>query len=367
MHRFRSISIVLILLCAACVDRIIIDTGTVANYAIVIDGFISDQPGPYTIQVTKAFDIESKQSIKTPINLKKLTISDNVGNKEDLSNPSTGVYRTAPNGIRGVVGRAYKIHLELLDGRIYESVPDTLQSAGSIDKVYTQFREDTNTDGSSKYGFDVLFNSTAGSKKSYFFLWKFVGTFQAETVPSLHTETCGESTCPRPPACSGFNTSLEQIGPCTCCSCWYDFFNTELVLSEGQFVKDGVYNGVQANYVPVNQWTFLHKVHAEVQQFSLSRQAYEFWKGVKAQKSASSSLFQPITGKVSGNFVQISGPEAPIDGLFYATSIVKASIFITRDDVPLKNIIPDVSLPFTDDCRKLFPNATTTRPAYWTD
>ena len=43
-----------------------------------------------------------------------------------------------------------------------------LQSAGSIDKVYTKFREDTNNDGSSKHGFDVLFNSTAGSKKSYF-------------------------------------------------------------------------------------------------------------------------------------------------------------------------------------------------------
>ncbi len=367
MHRFRSLSVLLILLCAACVDRIIIDTGTVANYAIVIDGFISDQPGPYTIQVTKAFDIESKQSIKTPILLKKLTISDDAGNSEDLSSPSTGVYKTAINGIRGVVGRAYKIHLELLDGRVYESIPDTLHSAGSIDKVYAQFKAETNADGSPKYGFDVLFNSTAGSKKNYFFLWKFVGTFQVETLPALHTETCGQGSCPIPPACSGYNKALEQIGPCTCCTCWYDFFNNELILSEGQFVKDGVYTGVLANYVPVNEWTFLHKVHAEVQQFSLSRQAYEFWKGVKAQKNASTSLFQPITGKVGGNFVQISGPEAPIDGIFYATSIIKGSTFINREDVQLKNVIPDISLPFTDDCKKLFPYATATRPAYWID
>lgn len=364
MRRFSPFSVLLILLCAACVDRIVIDTGSVANYAIVIDGFISDQPGPYTIQVTKAFDIESKQSIKTPINLKKLTISDNAGNKEDLSSPSTGVYQTALNGIRGVVGRAYKIRVELLDGRIYESVPDTLHAAGTVDKVYTSFRQDTDSEGTIRYGFDVFFNSSATSK-SYYFLWKFVGTFQAETSPSLHTETCGESTCPRPPACSGFNNAGAQVGTCTCCTCWYDFFNTDLILSEGQFVKDGVFKGLLANYVPVNQWTFLHKVHAEVQQFSLSRQAYDFWKGVKTQKGASTSLFQPVTGKVPANFVQISGPEAPIDGLFYATSISKAGIFITREDVPLKNIIPDVSIAFTDDCRKLFPNSTTARPAYW--
>jgi hypothetical protein len=109
----------------------------------------------------------------------------------------------------------------------------------------------------------------------------------------------------------------------------------------------------------------MYKVHAQVNQMSLSRQSFEFWKGLKAQKNATSSLFQPVTGKIVSNFVQIGGPTAPIEGLFYATAISSNSVFITREDVPLKGIIPDPELPFKDDCKNLFPNATTTKPAYW--
>jgi len=363
-------SLLLILFCSACVDRIVIDTGTLSTYPVVIDGFISDQPGPYTIQITKAYDIESKQSIKTPINVKKLTITDNLGNSEDLTSIGPGIYQTKATGIKGVVGRAYKIRVELLDSRIYESVPDTLLAAGSVDKVYSQFTTTTGTGGSPEYGFDVFFNSTAGNKQEYYFLWKFVGTFQADTNPELHDEPCGQSRCPKPPPCSGY--ILEggvptQVGTCTCCSCWYNFFNPEVIISDGKFVQDGKFVGVKAINIPLTSWVFSHKVYAAVEQRSLSSRAYDFWRGVKLQKGASTSLFQPVTGKVPGNFVQVSGPEAPIEGIFYSTSIVSNAVFIKREDVPIKGIIPPVELPFTDNCVNLYPYASTQKPSFWVD
>ena len=88
----------MVLLCGACVDRININVSSGSAFPVVIDGYISDQPGPYRILVTKAFDIESKTSIKSPIQVKSVVISDNFGTTESLSAVSQGVYQSVQIG-----------------------------------------------------------------------------------------------------------------------------------------------------------------------------------------------------------------------------------------------------------------------------
>lgn len=363
-------SVTLIVCCVACVDRITFDIGSAPTFAVVIDGNISDQPGPYKILVTKAFDIESKLSIKSPISVKRIVMSDNIGNSEVLTEVTQGEYQTSLSGIRGTVGRAYKIKIELLDGRMYESVPDTLYASGSVDSVYHSFKEEKTADGATNYGFDVFFNSSAGEVNNYYFLWKFVGTFRVDTNPELYTEPCGESRCPKPLPCSAYILTagnLERVKSCECCTCWANIFNNEVIVSDNQFVNGGSFTRIKASYVPINQWTFRFKVYAQVKQMSLSRQAFSFWKAVQSQKNSTSSLFQPLTGKIPSNFFQTGGQSGPIEGLFFATSIHTKGTFINRGDVPNPNIIPVSALTFNDNCLRLFPNSTTERPAFWTD
>ena len=51
-------------------------------------------------------------------------------------------------------------------------------------------------------------------------------------------------------------------------------------------------------------------------------------------------LFQPISGKIPSNFVQISGKDGPIEGLFYATSIyILTSNFPNIPNLKLKFLI----------------------------
>lgn len=368
--KFRSLfSVILILVLSACVDRITFDVGGLAAYSVVVDGVITDQPGPYQVELTKSFDIESKNSTKTNISARKVVLSDNLGNEVQLKQIRDGVYQTDPDEIRGVVGRAYKIRVELLDGRIYESIPDTLQSGGTVDSVYYTFKSEKNSEGTTKYGFDVFFNSTSGEKNSYYFLWKFVGTYQVTTNPEAYTEPCGESRCPRPRPCSGYVLNvageLEQVGECTCCTCWVEFYNDNPIVSDNQLVAGGSFKGVRLGYVPLNQWTFQDKVRAEAQQYSLSRRAFNFWRAVKAQKEGTTSLFQPISGKIASNFVQLSGKTAPMEGIFYASALKTKGVFIPRSAVPNTIPIPPVELPYNESCQT-FPNSSNARPSYWT-
>lgn len=370
IRKITFLFIVSAILQTSCVERISFDVEIPSVYPVTIEGSITDQPGPYQIRVSKAFDVESKQSQKTPINVKSVKLFDSEGFTETLQKMDDGVYQTTDPELVGVVGRAYNIRVEMLDGRIYESIPDTLYQTGTVEDVFFEFKEELNAEGSTIYGFDVFFNSTTGSTSNPYFLWKFVGTYKVETNPELYTISCGESRCPSPLPCSGY--ILGPNGPylvseCECCTCWVDFFNDLPIISDNQFVEDGTFLNVKAGYVPVNQWTFMHRVHAEVQQLSLSRRAFNFWKGVKDQKESSNSLFQPNSGKIRGNFVQVSGPAGPVEGLFYASSISRNSVYITRNDVKPQNLIPPQNLPFTDDCSKLFPYSRKTKPTYWED
>ena len=186
MMRINTIaSALLILIASACVDRLQFDIVKSSDYGIVIDGFISDQPGPYTVKISKAFDIESKESIKTAVTVKRLILSDDQGESEELTEVASGTYETKASGIRGQVGKVYKIRVELLNGKIYESVPDTLPAAGKMDSVYHSFTSNVNLDGDMEYGFDIFANSSIGSSASNRFLWKMTGTFQTDTHPEL--------------------------------------------------------------------------------------------------------------------------------------------------------------------------------------
>ena len=63
-------------------------------------------------------------------------LSDDHGIREVLSEIDQGIYQTNPAGIRGIVGHVYTLQIELFDGRIYESKPDSLLSPGTLDSIY---------------------------------------------------------------------------------------------------------------------------------------------------------------------------------------------------------------------------------------
>lgn len=341
MNYLRLISIGMIVLSTVgmngCVDRINLDFSDQTPYPVVIDGFISDQSPPYEVMVTKTYDVQSKNSPRERISVKQLIISDGLGDSEQLVEVSQGVYQT--NGhIVGKVGRVYKLYIKLLDGREYESVADTLHPGGRVDSVYFEFKEERTPHFTTEYGFDVFFNASPGEEDDYRFLWKFVGTYKVNIA---------------------------------CCTCWPYLYNPIPIVSDGQLIRSGHFTHVKAAYVPVTGWTFMYKVHAQVNQMSLSRKAFDFWRSIKSQQEAVGSLFQPMTGKIPSNFNQLSGPPGDIYGIFYATSITSNAVYIKKGDVPNQLFIPELQQPVNPHpptrCIEVFPGSSDQRPSYWID
>ena len=101
-HWFRIISAhfcFFLILSGSCIDRISIKIPDSYSSQLVVDGLITDEPGPHTVTLSLASPIEDFLEFRKKIVAKSVTIIDNVGNSELLEEVEKGVYQTSVGGI----------------------------------------------------------------------------------------------------------------------------------------------------------------------------------------------------------------------------------------------------------------------------
>ena len=106
-----------------------------AEPQIVIDGTITDQPGPYYVKISKTGDYY-KPSTFTAVAGAEVTISDDAGNSEILSEVAEGFYQTST--IQGVPGKTYTLKV-IAEGKEYTAV-STMPEAVEIDSLSYEYQ-----------------------------------------------------------------------------------------------------------------------------------------------------------------------------------------------------------------------------------
>jgi len=363
-----------LLLIGSCIDRIEIKIPDSYTSQLVVDGLITDEPGPYTVRLTKATRIEKfLEFSQEEVVQASVSISDNVGNTEQLKETIPGVYETKLGGIQGVIGREYSIKIETSDGKVYESIPDKMNPVGELDSLYYEFESYTPLNDQTRFGFRFYIDARGAQSSDNFLRWKFTGVFQIEADPKLHTTSRPMPCTPDPRPCSGwiigpFDGRLQKVGDCTCCTCWVTRYEDKPNVSDNQFVSNQKIRRVEVGYVPLEYFPFLAgKYRVEVKQMSLTRRAYEYWRIIQSQKEGAASLFQPPTGRIETNILSKDGAEQ-VQGLFSASAVKTRQRYLSNGDV---NVL--LRVPFWDcevgeiaeSCLLAFKNSSNKPPADW--
>jgi len=89
----------------SCQKVINIDLNS-ASPQLVIEGNVSDQPGPYIVKLTKTVNF-SESNVFPPVTGATVIISDNTGNTETLIESTPGTYTTST--LQGTPGRTYNL------------------------------------------------------------------------------------------------------------------------------------------------------------------------------------------------------------------------------------------------------------------
>jgi len=375
----------------SCIERIDFDIPLGNTNDLVVAGQITNEPGPYVVNLSQSIKIDDTSPLGVPVNVKRVTIFDDLGTSEILSYVKPGMYQTDPGGIRGEVGRTYHIRVEMLDGEIFESVPDKMDPVGAVDSIYYDFESYQPAGAPTTYSYRIYVDAHPAESGNNYIRWKLNGTYVVETLPQ-YTHCLSPPCLWCPAACSGyawvdgelkegyaFNPATNKmeyvIGlKCTCCRCWVTPPEVKPAVNDLQF-SDGKFVKVDLGSIPVNFYTFFEKYRVQVVQMSLSKNAFEYWRAIRSQKEAVGSLFQPVTGTIPTNVEGTEGGRG-IQGIFYASAVAKKSIYLTKDLNKVSVRTPQDSCngvlrsgAIGMDCRNAFPGSysTTEKPADWVD
>ena len=115
--RFVSFAILLMIGMWSCEEIITIDLNT-ASPRLTVTAIVTDQPGPYTVSLSKSESFFSSNDSFPAVSHAVVTITDNVGNSETLKESAPGNYQTTT--LRGVNGRTYRLKI-VAEGATYEA------------------------------------------------------------------------------------------------------------------------------------------------------------------------------------------------------------------------------------------------------
>jgi len=354
---------IVILVFDSCVERIEFDSPPPGTL-MVVDGSISTDPGPYTVSVTKGFGLDADSIDFNPVQKLKVTLYDVNGDNENLSEISPGTYQT--NGsLRGQIGHSYYIRIETVDRKIFESLPERINPVGKINKIRFEYEKriiQKNFYEIDNNVFNIFIDADAGEGADIYVRWRFKGTYLVVSYPELFMRSTPPYTPYKDPfPCSGYILTpgpmgsgglLVKLGDCTCCTCWANNFETIPKIAETGLVSGNEFRNIKVGEVPINSQTFYDKYLVEVEQMSLTKSAFDFFKLVRKQKEEGSSLFQPPAAEIRGNIKPINNNDLVI-GLFWATAVTEQHIFIEKSDIPYplpaanQNTLPCTTVPYS--------------------
>ena len=361
------------ILFSSCIDRINIKVPDSYSSQLVVDGLVTDEQGPYTIKLSKATRVEKFLLLNTEVvSNARITISDNAGTSEILTEMEPGTYQTKVSGIHGVVGRSYSVKIETKDGRIFESIPDTMSPVGELDDLYYEFESYLPLNDQTRYGFRIYIDASGVPDMDNLVRWKFTAVAEVDADPKLHVYD-SKGCSPDPPICSGWISGefgLQKVSEnCTCCTCWVTRYEDKPHVSDNRFVSNGKAKRIEVGYIPLEYFPFLKgKYRAEVKQMSLSKEAFAYWQLILSQKDGAASLFQPPTGKIRSNLFEKNG-DGQVLGFFYASAIKTKQLYLGHEDVKVKfSRIPIWDCEkgiIAESCLLAFPNSSNQPPADW--
>ncbi len=333
---------------SGCIETIDFDVNRTGD-RLVVDGMITDSPGPYQLNLRSTSE---REKISDPVSGATILIRDDAGNSEYYFETEDGVYELAGNEVKGIPGRSYSIEIILDDvNRVYQSVPEVMPRTLARDSIYYEF--DT-IQRLNDYGnsidvdvIRVMRNTQIQQTSTPMYLkWEIdeVYKFTEYDFPdpfNVPPPSCYITDYPNPQTIHLFDGSELKEGP------------LEPEIMAERRLDDTFY---QIHYMNVIQ-------------YSITRKAHDYWKQVDQIVNQSGTVFDLPPANAKSNISNVNDPSETVLGYFHAARVDSSRFFVVRFDLPV-NIFNPCSTLNGDNCNggcQKIKNSSPQPPFYWFD
>lgn len=132
---------------------------------LIVDGLITDQPGPYFVNLSTTISFNSSEK-SLLVEDARVTLSSDQSEEEQLLHVGAGRYQVST--IQGAVGRTYTLTI-VYDGQTYNSVA-TMLPISTIDGLQSNFRQATTFSDAGYYV--AMAAQVSDPDKTNYYRWK---------------------------------------------------------------------------------------------------------------------------------------------------------------------------------------------------
>jgi hypothetical protein len=274
--------------------------------AIVVSGEMSSLAGPYTVRLNytsaySPFDVTEFQGQVIPG--ADVKILDETGASISLRETQKGVYQT-PASFVGQVGKKYKVRILTINGKLIESTLDELKAPLPLSTFSYAFKNAEKVENM-RFDLRASLQDKKGSEDFYFIK-------RQDFIQFL-------TTCPEPPP------PPAPVPVCDC-KCWQAPQNTQPILIS-DFLLDGT--SIPLALKPVD-YQDLTDVVVQLNVYTVSKEAYIFWKRQEEQRTLGGGLFDKVPAQIIGNLRSVNDPGQQVVGYFLVGGLHRQRLKIDR-------------------------------------
>lgn len=354
---------------SACIEPIDVNT-EVESALLVVEGFITDEPGPHTIRLSRlakfAGELEGgnieqeddaeifiEDDLGTRIEVEQqveivseiMNLQTPLGLIQDTVEIPIKTIYTTPEGFRGEIGRTYVLNVRLLNGRMYQSTPQTILPAPELDSLIFSFVKLPSADEVTfTSGLEVYSRWQDPPGEENYYIWVAnTGTYQLISRPDQYIDPVTSTPAPK-----------------GCCAVCYVPDNLSQIIVHSDLRTDGAVQTVLSAFIEDDGIRLKDRYLLEVNMFTVTKEAFAFHRLVQSQLSIQGSILDPPPGEITGNITNVSDPQEVVIGFFGAYNSSQRSRFISPSDLeePQRQVV----LP--DDCRTISRSSTDV-PTFW--
>ena len=336
MKYFNLILLFLITL-AGCVTEYVPDLDE-NEELLVVEGLITDQPGPNTILIYKTLPIWTKD-FRTDLKGTTVWITDDLGNSDTLIRQSIettmGTYVTDSTKFIGVPGRKYTLHFTAMtpDGlHTYESLPTEMVTVPPIDSIYYEKRDFVYNNQIIE-GCQIYFDTHDPTDACKFYRWEY--------------EESWEIRLP-------FRDALNKL-------CWASEKSSDIFLKNTALLNENTVRRYPIKLIPNPVEKLLVKYSILLTQYSLNEEEYHYWEKLQNSTQQVGGLYDIIPSTITGNIFCQEDKMEKVLGYFSVSSVKSKRVFI-KDNFAGRNGLFDECL---SDSIKVITNMPDTIPGMY--
>jgi len=348
IRKFVILFILIVFAGEACKEVYFTDLDT-GKTSLVVNGMITDVPGPYTVKLSMASSFYGTAS--NPVSGANVFVKDAENNHYQFYESIPGTYNSDPAEFVTQYGETYTLTIQTNDNKVYTSSPQVLYAKGSLDTLYSVVKRSTLTtfNGQAQFmnvlGAEFVANINLGYDPSPYY--RFSNTLLVEYLSQYSYNSSGTPQSPlycwlKYVPYAGLNLSArfsntdktqQLLGFCPIDTNFYGISTTPLYARVGPSV-------VLVGWI---KETFQYYV-ITFMQYHLNSDIYEYYKAVNSQLTANQQLLDPVTVQCIGNISCITNSTESVLGIFEASSLNTYSYIYSRESsgsiVDLERISP---------------------------